>query len=60
MLYAVQKETGWTDGYLLWELSWANVQMKLADAPRYVCRKGEKKVFLETEEELKSFLENHA
>jgi hypothetical protein len=37
----IQKETGWTDDYLLWETSWANIQMKLADAPRYHYGDGE-------------------
>ena len=36
----IQKETGWTDEYLLWGLSWANVQMKLADAPYYKYKPG--------------------
>jgi hypothetical protein len=31
----IQKDTGWTDDYILWELSWANLQLKLADAPYY-------------------------
>jgi len=35
----IQKETGWTDDYLLWGISWANVQMKLSDAPYYRYRK---------------------
>ena len=34
----IQKDTGWTDDYLLWGISWANLQMKLADAPFYKYR----------------------
>jgi hypothetical protein len=39
----IQKETGWTDEYLLWGISWANVQMKLRDAPYYKYRSGKGK-----------------
>jgi hypothetical protein len=56
----IQKETGWTDDYLLWGLSWANVQMKLADAPRYTYGKDKGGTFIGTEEELEKFLEGHA
>ncbi|MDR2764747.1 MAG: hypothetical protein LBB90_06910 [Tannerella sp.] len=35
VLWILQKETGWTDDYILWGVSWANLQMKLADAPHY-------------------------
>jgi hypothetical protein len=41
----IQKETGWTDDYLLWGVSWANIQMKIKDAPYYKYGKsGERKV----------------
>jgi hypothetical protein len=32
---SIIKETGWTRDYLLWGISWQNVRMMLADAPRY-------------------------
>ena len=55
----IQKETGWTDEYLLWEISWSNVQMKLKDAPYYQYRssgkKGEKVV---SQKELVEYLNN--
>jgi len=38
-MYAVQKETGWTDEYLLWKISLANLRMKLADSMRYIDEK---------------------
>lgn len=28
------KQFGWTYGYLLWGISWLNVQMMIKDAPR--------------------------
>jgi hypothetical protein len=31
ILYRIQKETGWTDEYLLWGIPWANVRLKLID-----------------------------
>jgi len=39
----IQKETGWTDEYLLWGISWPNLQLKLADAPYYKYTSGKKK-----------------
>jgi hypothetical protein len=41
-MYMLQKETGWTDDYVLWGTSWANLQMKLADAPYFKYGKGGK------------------
>jgi len=38
----IQKETGWTDEYLIWGVAWANIQMKLSDAPYVKYRKGKK------------------
>lgn len=35
-MYAVQKETGWKDDYLLWHISLANLRMKIADSMRYI------------------------
>lgn len=53
----LQKETGWTDDYVLWGTSWANLQMKLADAPRYTYSKKEKVKTIVNEDELIRFLE---
>ena len=58
MMYLLQKETGWTDDYILWGTSWANLQMKLADAPRYSYKKHGAKT-LDGEKELMEFLEKH-
>ena len=51
----IQKETGWTDDYLLWGLSWANIQMKLSDAPYYSYLSGGKNEVI-TDEELANWL----
>ena len=51
-----QKETGWKDDYLLWGISWANVQMKLADAPYFKYRKGKDDKVINDNEELKDYL----
>ena len=56
----VQKDTGWTDDYLLWGLSWTSVQMKLADAPRYVYRGKERAKLITDEKELIRLLERNA
>jgi hypothetical protein len=56
-MYIIQKETGWTDDYILWGISWANLQLKLADAPRY--RSGKRSHTLKDEKELHSFLEKY-
>jgi hypothetical protein len=53
----IQKETGWTDDYILWGISWTNLQLKLADAPRY--RSGKRSCTLKDEKELNSFLEKY-
>jgi hypothetical protein len=55
-MFAIQKDTGWTDEYMLWGLSYANLRMKIADAPSY--RYGKKTKTL-NEEELTAFLEAH-
>ncbi len=34
-IWMIQKETGWTDDFVLWGVGWGNLQMKLADAPCY-------------------------
>lgn len=37
-MLSVQEKTGWTDDYLLWEISLANIRMKLADGLRYTTK----------------------
>jgi hypothetical protein len=56
-MYILQKETGWTDDYILWGTSWVNLQMKLADAPHYSYNKKEKVHTIVDEQELINFLE---
>ena len=34
-MWRVQKETGWTDEYLLWGIPWSAVRMKLIDEIHY-------------------------
>jgi hypothetical protein len=57
LMYMIQKETGWTDDYILWGTSWANLQMKLADAPRY--RSGKRSRTINDEKELFNFLNKY-
>jgi hypothetical protein len=55
VMWGVQRETGWTDEYLLWETSWVNIRMKLADAPRYSYSKSARTI--DSEDEMIQFLE---
>ena len=55
VLWNIQKETGWTDKYLLWEIPWINIRMKLADAPYYSNSTKSKEIA--NEQELQEFLE---
>lgn len=34
-MFSIQQQTGWTDDYILWGISHANLRMKAADALRY-------------------------
>lgn len=34
-LWSIASATGWTLDYMLWGVSWATLQLMLADAPRY-------------------------
>ncbi|WP_017258396.1 hypothetical protein [Pedobacter arcticus] len=33
LIYKIAQDTGWTVHYILWKVSWAQIQMMLADAP---------------------------
>lgn len=55
-MYVLQKETGWTDDYLLWEVSWMSLQLKLADAPRYESGDSKKTKTIVDEQELANVL----
>jgi hypothetical protein len=57
-MYRIQKETGWTDGYLLWEIPWVSIRMKLIDEIHYDYSEDDKKT-IENEEELVEFLETN-
>ena len=54
MIFALQEKTGWTHNYILWHESWANIHMKLVDAPRIST--GKKKKAIDSEDELYKFL----
>lgn len=54
-MYLLQKETGWSDEYILWGTSWVNLQMKLADAAHY--HYGERRRTVVDEADLANFLE---
>lgn len=40
VLFQIVKETGWTMHYILWQVSWANIMLMLADRPSFG-KKGE-------------------
>jgi len=49
-MWSVQEKTGWTDHYILWGISLANLRMKLADGLRYTT--GEKVIEIENFDDL--------
>jgi hypothetical protein len=55
LIWLLQKETGWTDEYVLWGTSWANLQLKLADAAHYNYGKKKPKL-VDDERELNELL----
>jgi hypothetical protein len=52
---SLQEKLGCSHEYILWKESWANLQMKIADAPRI----GKKKKAIESESDLIEFLDKH-
>ncbi|GHT15037.1 hypothetical protein AGMMS4956_14140 [Bacteroidia bacterium] len=54
-VWSIAAATGWKIRYILWQVSFASLQIMIADAPRYVSgnRRGGK---IESEEELIKFL----
>ena len=58
VMFRIQKETGWTDDYLLWEITWVNVRMKLIDEIHYDYSGKDEKT-IENDEELTAFLEEN-
>lgn len=52
MIWQVATQTGWTFKYILWKISYPNLIMMAADAPRYVNGERTKKVTIRSEEEL--------
>lgn len=55
MILSLQEKLGCSHEYILWKESWANLQMKIADAPRIASKKEKEKKPIETEEELIDF-----
>lgn len=41
-IWNIASETGWNYHYILWGVSWINIQMMLADAPRYIRKSKDK------------------
>jgi|ADurb_H2B_03_Slu_FD_contig_21_1068536_length_645_multi_6_in_0_out_0_2 hypothetical protein len=35
-IWSIVSATGWSVDYILWGISWMNIQMMIADAPHYV------------------------
>lgn len=56
MIWSIATATGWKFEYIVWGISWVNLQMMLADAPRYIYDDKEKSKRLESEGEIKEFL----
>jgi len=54
VIWSIQKETGWTQKYILWNESWFNMQLKLPDAPRMGKNKTVKEI--KSDEEMEEFL----
>ena len=54
--FSIVKETGYTLHYLMWGISWVNLQLMLADAPSYKIN-GKKEPTAETEADFNKFLD---
>lgn len=52
-IWSIASATGWTVDYILWGISWPNVQMMIADAPRYTTEPKKKEIT--TAEEARKF-----
>lgn len=53
--WAIIEKTGWSLKYVLWGISWINIQLMLADGPG-VKKKNTNKKEIESDEELIEFL----
>ncbi|MFA5689886.1 MAG: hypothetical protein WC959_12230 [Kiritimatiellales bacterium] len=57
MIWTICFQTGWTADYVLWGIAWKNIEMMVADAPRWVegetMRRGKP---IENESDLVTFL----
>ena len=38
-IWSIATATGWSLDYILWQVSWGNLMMMIADAPRYITGK---------------------
>lgn len=54
MIWSIAAQTGWSVDYILWGISWAALQIMMADAPRYTM--GSKKKELVTIDDARKFL----
>jgi hypothetical protein len=56
-IWSIAAATGWTLDYILWGISWMNLEMMIADAPRYVTGEEVKRGKpIESETDLATFL----
>lgn len=54
--WMIYEKTGWTRHYVMWKVSWINIQMMLADAPRMGKKGKDSKQFVKSDKELIEFL----
>ncbi|QTE36029.1 hypothetical protein J3L18_23235 [Mucilaginibacter gossypii] len=55
--YSILKELGFTWDYLMWKISWVNVLMMLADAPRYKSKEKDGVTEANSFEDFKAFMD---
>lgn len=54
-IWSIAEKTGWTVDYILWRVSWVNLRLMLADAPRIDYSKTKEKRTLNTEADMDAF-----
>ncbi|MEJ5316784.1 hypothetical protein [Tenuifilum osseticum] len=42
MIWSIATQTGWSFDHILWGISWATLQLMMADAPRYITKRKNK------------------
>jgi hypothetical protein len=57
MIWSIATATGWSIDYILWGVSWINLQLMIADAPRYVTgNKMKRGKPIESKEDMMAFM----